>query len=104
MGISELLQKGFQISKVSVGGISFLIISEKNFFAEETFAAGIIIFCGEKLLRFTNITIFCGNKLLRLERKPQKPQNFLPQTLSSSKVTKIFYGVIITAIITSSQI
>ena len=75
IGINELLQK-----RLSVGGISLLIIKEKVL--EKTFAVGIIM----KILRFTNITTFFGNKLLRFEPKTQKPQNFLPQTLSYFKV------------------
>ena len=64
-----------------------LIITKKKFL-EKTFAVWIITnFLREKIiLQFTNIAIFCGNKRLLFEPKLQKPQNFLPQIISSFKV------------------
>ena len=49
-------------------------------------------FVGKKLLQFAIDLTFCGNKLFQ---KPQKPQKFLPQTLSSLKVVYeliLFFG------------
>ena len=75
-------------------GIHFCSSWKLIFFAGKNFCgSSLTIFCVKKLLWFPSVTIFCGIKLLQFEPKLQKPQKFLPQTLSFSKVVTVIHKI-----------